>query len=66
MYEDLSGTALSRLAHGQICTIVLPDGTERDASWSISGKGFHFCDGKGPGFVPHNEVAEWWPAGVKF
>lgn len=59
-------SALDRLAPDEICTIVLSDGTQRDAAWSPWNRGWSFCDGKGSGFIALAEVAEWWPASVAF
>jgi hypothetical protein len=58
--------ALSRLQPEEICTIVLHDGTKRDAAWSPNDHRFAFCDGLGEGSVSHDEVYEWWPASVRF
>jgi hypothetical protein len=57
---------LALLREGDICTIVLHNGSQRDAAWHPLDKTFHFLDGLGEGFVTAAEVYEWWPAGVKF
>lgn len=59
-------SALHRLQPGEICTIVLHDGTRRDAAWNPEDKLFRYCDGKGDGEANLGEVYEWWPAGVRF
>ena len=62
----MTNSALSRLQDGEICTVVMQDGAKRDGAWSARDNGFHFCDGKGEGFVSQRDVHEWWPASVKF
>jgi hypothetical protein len=59
-------SALSRLQHGEICVVVLHDGSKREAKWESEERQFSFWDGKGDGAVRHDKVYEWWPASVKF
>lgn len=62
----MTGSALSNLKAQEICTIVLHDGTQRDAAWSPTDRRFVFCDGLRDGSVSHADVYEWWPASVRF
>jgi hypothetical protein len=67
MHPDTpSENALSNLADGEICTIVLKNGMSRDAAWSMLNRGWAYCDGLGDGFAHVTEVDEWWPGSVKF
>lgn len=59
-------SALHRLAHGELCIVVLQDGTQREASWHKENRWFRFCDGKGAGIAKPDEIEEWMPASVKF
>jgi len=62
----MTDSALSRLRHGEICVVVLQDGSKREATWSTRNKGFYLRPPGEVRFVPHAEVYEWWPASVKF
>lgn len=59
-------SALHRLAHEELCFIVLHDGRRYEAIWSANNKGFYYRDGGQPHFVSHDEIYEWWPASVRF
>lgn len=54
-------SALHRLQPGEMCIVVLHDGTQRAAVWR-DGR-FHFTDAP-PGSIAAAEVYEWWPASV--
>jgi hypothetical protein len=59
-------SALSHLRPGELCIVVLHDGSQREGSWNPEGQRFDFSDGKGDGFVLAADVYEWWPASVRF
>lgn len=58
--------ALSRLQRDEICIVELKDGTRREATWSPHNHGFYLRPPGEVKLVPHEDIAEWWPAGVKF
>jgi len=62
----MTQSALSRLQPGELCIVVLQDGTQREGAWSPDDRSFTFTDGKGSGTVPACDVYEWWPASVRF
>lgn len=57
-------SALHRLHHGELCIVVLQDGTQRDAEWHKWNEWFSFTSAPAGNVKP--EVYEWWPAGVRF
>lgn len=59
-------SALDLLQHEELCIVILPDDTQRQATWHKHNRWFRFCDGKGPGIVKPEDVQEWMPASVKF
>lgn len=65
-YPSQPDSALSKLQHDELCTVLLRDGTQRGAKWSAKNYMFYFADGKGPGSVWPDDLEEWWPASVKF
>jgi hypothetical protein len=55
-----SDNALSKLANGQPCILILPDGRQCEASWSTASYRFVITGAAGPGQVSADDVDEWW------
>lgn len=60
----MSDSALDRLRNGELCIIVFPDGTEREAQWIAANRWFRFTT-QPAGIARPEEVEEWWPASVR-
>lgn len=57
----LNDGALARLKRDEICIVVLPDGSQREATWSPHNRRFFFTSAPA-GSVSLDEIEEWWPA----
>lgn len=57
-------SALHRLRHGELCIVVLHDGTRREAEWHKANEWFSFIAAPA-GVVRPDSVLEWWPASLK-
>jgi hypothetical protein len=62
----MTGTALSLLTPGEICSLVLNNGQRREGAWNPNLLGFYFCDEKTNGIAFLPDIVEWWPASAKF
>lgn len=58
-------SALNRLRDGEICLVVLKNGSTREAFWSIAVQRFFFTS-EPLGAVSLDDIDEWWPAGTGF
>lgn len=57
----MTDSALTRLPDGELCIVVLHDGAQREAFWSVAVRRFFFTS-EPLGAVSLEDIDEWWPA----